>query len=106
MIEDKDIPYGVYVWEMPTGQWIGDGEGNFLSIDSMYGDLKRIAQITAVVRNDFNIDVGKPVFLRNRRKVSDQEYAEQLERQSRGETPDEYDIPALVEELVYNDRKQ
>jgi len=47
-VEETDI--GIYVWQVPDGRWVGDDEGNFLSINSKKGDLRRIAEITAAAR--------------------------------------------------------
>lgn len=102
---DDGIPYGVYVWKMPDGRWIGDEDGNFLSIASMNGDIRRIAELTRAVRS-YGIEEGGPEFLAGRRKISDEEYRSQLERHNEGLTPDELDVPALVEELVFNDRNK
>ncbi len=96
----EEVPYGVYVWEMPDGRWVGDDEGNFLSIASMKHDQKRIEELTYAVRG-FGVESGKPLFLSGHRKISDEEYATQLLRHKWGLLPDEYDVPALKEELRY-----
>ena len=31
---EEESTLGIYVWEMPDGRWIGDDEGNYLSITS------------------------------------------------------------------------
>lgn len=31
---EEESTLGIYVWEMPDGRWIGDDDGNFLSITS------------------------------------------------------------------------
>ena len=28
----EETRLGIYVWEMPDGRWIGDDDGNYLSI--------------------------------------------------------------------------
>jgi len=33
-ILQEESTLGIYVWEMPDGRWIGDDDGNFLSITS------------------------------------------------------------------------
>lgn len=95
-VEETDI--GVYVWRMPDGRWVGDDEGNFASISAQKGDLKRIHQLTELVRS-CGVQEGAPYFLPGRRKVSDEEFEEQKDRLNAGLLPDEYDIPALIEEL-------
>lgn len=95
--------YGVYVWEMPGGQWVGDDDGNWLSIAAMKGDLKRINELIAAVRH-YGIQDGKAVFLSGHRKIDDEEFAYQKQRQTFGLIPDENDIPALVSEQIYKER--
>ncbi len=34
----EETTLGIYVWEMPDGRWIGDDDGNFLSITSKKGN--------------------------------------------------------------------
>jgi hypothetical protein len=97
-----EAAYGVYIWEMPNGQWVGDDEGNFLSIAAMKGDLKRINELAQAARH-YGIMVGKPLFLSGNRKITDEEYEYQKQRQAFGLIPDESDIPALVSEQIYKE---
>jgi hypothetical protein len=73
-----------------------DDEGNALSIDSMKGDESRIA----LLRNEaawLGQPDGQAVFFANVRKVSDEEYSEQIDRMSQGYIPSETDLGALVD---------
>lgn len=97
----QETQYGLYVWQMPNGQIVGDDEDRFLSIAAKEGDLRKIIELQKVVRH-YGITEGRPMFLPGRRKVSDDEYAEQLARLNMGLTPDPYDVGALKDEL--NDR--
>ena len=36
---------GIYVWEMPDGRWIGDDDGNFLSVTSTKGNRSKIESL-------------------------------------------------------------
>ncbi len=38
-ILQEESTLGIYVWEMPDGRWIGDEDGNYLSITSKKGTL-------------------------------------------------------------------
>jgi hypothetical protein len=96
VVDETDI--GVYVWRMPDGRWVGDEDGNFLSIAAQKGDLRRIHELTAAVRS-YGVEEGAPAFLPGRRKITDEELEEQESRLSQGLIPDPYDIPALMEEL-------
>jgi len=95
--------YGVYVWQMPDGRLVGDDDNNWLCISSMKGDFKRINELTEAVRH-YGIMVGEPLFLAGNRKITDEEYEYQKQRQAFGLIPDEYDIPALVSEQAYKER--
>jgi len=95
----EEVPWGVYVWEMPDGRWIGDDEGNFLSIASMKGDKKRMQQLKDSVRS-YGVTEGKPFFLSGHRKVSDEEFENQKRRMEFGLIPDELDIAAFREGQV------
>lgn len=95
VIEESLI--GLYVWEMPTGQWVGDDEGNFLNIPAQKGDQKRI-QILRDTAREFGITEGKPVFLSGNRRVTDEEFEEQKQRLKWGLIPDELDLPAFIED--------
>ena len=95
-VEESNI--GLYVWQMPNGQYVGDEDGNFLNVPARKGDLKQIMNLTNAVRY-YGINEGEAVFLAGRRRVSDEEYSEQVERQKAGLTPDPFDIPALMDEI-------
>ena len=41
VVADK-TKYGVYVWEMPDGKWVGDDEGHYMLIPSVFGDAEKI----------------------------------------------------------------
>lgn len=96
-INDEETRLGIYVWEMPDGRWIGDDDGNYLSITSMKGNKSRIDALAAEVRS-FGIDVGQPKFLSGRRKIDDEEFQYQQQRLKWGMTPDPLDIGVYKEE--------
>lgn len=98
-----EVNYGVYVWKVPDGRTVADSEGRQLSIASLRGDLSRMKRLQDAV-NSYGIFEGAPEFISGARKISDEEYEKQVARLENGELPDEYDIPALIEEMKY--RKQ
>lgn len=93
----EESEYGLYVWQMPDGKWVGDDEGNFMNIPARKGDLEKIIALRKAARY-FGIEDGEPVFLSSRRRVSDSEYEHQRERLAEGRLADEYDYAALEEE--------
>lgn len=89
---------GIYVWEMPDGRWIGDDDGNFLSITSLKGDKAKQDLLAREVRT-YGIYEGKPVFLSGRRKIDDEEYEYQRQRLEWGLVPDPLDIGVYKDEV-------
>jgi len=95
VVEEPFSNYGIYVWQLPSGKFFTDDNGNALSIDSMKGDESRIA----LLRNEAAWNGqphGQAVFFANVRKVSDEEYSEQLDRMAQGLIPSETDLGALI----------
>ena len=97
-MNDEETRVGLYVWEMPDGRWIGDDDGNFLSITSSKGNKSKIAYLAEVVRS-YGVDAGQPKFLSGRRKIDDEEFEYQQQRLKWGLTPDPLDIGVHKEEM-------
>lgn len=95
---DEESTLGIYVWEMPDGRWIGDDEGNFLSITSKKGNKSRIDALAREVRS-YGIYEGKPKFLSGRRKIDDEEFEHQKQRLEWGLVPDPLDIGNYKDEM-------
>lgn len=96
VVEEPFSDYGIYVWQLRSGKVFTDGEGNALSIDSMRGDESRIA----LLRNEaswLGQPDGQAIFFANVRKVSDEEYSEQVDRMAQGYIPSETDLGALID---------
>lgn len=94
----EETRLGIYVWEMPDGRWVGDDDGNYLSIASFKDDQSRIAAITQAVKS-YGINEGQAKFLSGQRKITDEEYQEQLQRLEWGLTPDPLDIGEYKDSL-------
>jgi hypothetical protein len=95
LVEEPFSNYGIYVWQLPSGKIFVDDHGNALSIDSMKDDESRIT----LLRNEAAWNGqphGRPLFFPNVRKVSDEEYSEQLDRMSQGYIPSETDLGAFI----------
>jgi hypothetical protein len=95
VIEEPFSNAGIYVWQLPTGKYFTDGEGNALSIESMRDDPAKIKEITDAARY-YGQPEGKAVFFANVRKISDEEHSEQLDRMKQGLIPSENDLGALI----------
>jgi hypothetical protein len=101
----EETTLGIYVWEMPDGRWIGDDDGNFLSITSIKGNRSRIDALAREVRS-FGIDVGQPQFLSGRIKINDEELEEQEQRLRWGLPPDPYDIGVYKDSVLRGGKVQ
>ena len=76
---EEETRLGIYVWEMPDGRWIGDDDGNYLSVTSMKNNKAKIDALANTVRS-YGIYEGSPKFLSGRRKVDDEEFEHQKQR--------------------------
>lgn len=97
-VNDNETTLGIYVWEMPDGRWIGDDDGNYLSITSKLGNKERISLLAKAVRS-YGIEDGQPKFLAGRRKIDDEEYELQQQRLKWGLVPDPLDIGVYKDEI-------
>jgi len=97
IFEEESI-LGIYVWEMPDGRWIGDDDGNFLSITSKKGNRANIDALAREV-STFGIYEGGPKFLSARRKINDEEFEHQKQRLDWGLVPDPFDIGNYKDEM-------
>ena len=95
---EEETRLGIYVWEMPDGRWIGDDDGNFLSITSMKSDKSRMDILASAVRS-YGIYEGQPKFLSGRRKIDDEEFEHQRQRLEWGLVPDPLDIGNYKDEM-------
>ena len=95
---DEGISLGIYVWEMEDGRWVGDDDGNFLSITSIKGNKERINLLANAVQS-YGIDSGKPKFLSGRRKIDDEEFEYQQKRLEWGLIPDPLDVGNHKDEM-------
>lgn len=95
--EIQEVPWGVYLWRMPNGSFVGDGEGHFLMIASTRGDNSRMKALAAAAR-ECGVTEGAPCFFPGNRIVTDEEYEEQKLRLKFGLTPDKMDVAAIEED--------
>jgi len=86
----EETTLGIYVWEI-DGKWVGDDEGNYLSVTSKKGNREKIEMLRKAVAH-YGINRGQPKFLAGRRKIDDEEFQYQQQRLKWGLTPDPLDI--------------
>lgn len=88
---------GIYVWRLPNGDYLHDGDFNFLSVAARRGDIQAMANISKVAKN-LGYE-GTPEFAEGHRKINDEEFAEQVYRLTQGLTPDPLDIGVYKDSL-------
>lgn len=101
--EIEEVDYGMYMWVLPDGRFVTDGDGGYLSIPSKKGDVLRIKNLKDAAKS-YGLE-GKPVFWSGHRPVTAEEYEMQKMRLEWGLVPDEMDFPAIKEDLM-NKKKQ
>lgn len=96
VIKDN-LPFGVYVVKNSEGKYVVDEDFNYLSIQAMRGDLKRINALCQAAR-ECGIENPEVEFWEGHRKIDDEEYERQVARQRDGFIPDEYDIGSQLDD--------
>lgn len=92
----KQRDYGIYVWRLPNGDTVSDGNGNIMNIPARQHDLEAMAKITKAAAY-YGFPEGRPEFQPGVRRVTDEEYSEQLNRLKEGYIPSETDIGAWID---------
>jgi hypothetical protein len=91
---DKQYDWGIYFWKKANGKPFTDGNGNVLNIPSHRGDALQIHKLqqeaTALGQGD-----GSYEFMPGVERISDDEYAEQVERMKQGLIPNLNDLGAV-----------
>lgn len=93
---EKTGSHGIYVWQLPDGTIFGDGNGNIMNIPGRPGDIEAMSKITKAAAY-YGVPEGKPVFKAGQRRVTDEEYSEQLNRMKEGYIASETDIGAWMD---------
>ncbi len=94
----EEVPYGMYVWETPDGEVLGDGDGNVMNVFCMKNDRKAIA-VLAEAAKYYGYPDGKPVWWSGKRRVNDEELEEQQMRERMGLVADPLDYGAIRDEM-------
>lgn len=96
----EEVAYGTYIWATADGKLVSDEDGNFMCIFSTKGNVAKIAELRRFAKEYGVEEGGKPVWFSGHRPVSQEEYENQKQRMDWGLVADEYDLPALKEDLV------
>jgi len=92
---DKQYDWGIYVWQRENGKWFTDGNGNILNIPSHRDDQIQLHKLRQAAAH-YGEPNGKPVFFSGMGRVTDEEYAEQVDRMKQGLIPNLNDLGAVA----------
>ena len=95
VIEETFSNYGTYIWVKPNGKPFSDGDKNVLSIEGMRGDKSKIKELADAAKY-WGQPEGRAVFYPNMKKISDEEYSEQVDRMNQGLIPSLNDLGAVI----------
>lgn len=101
----EEVPWGMYVWQTPDGEVLGDDDGNVMNVFCQKGNREAIKKLADAARY-YGFAEGKAVWWSGRRRVTDEELEEQQMRQRWGLVADPLDVGALRDEALArkNDR--
>ena len=93
---EKQGDDGLYVWKTPDGKIVTDGNGNTMNIPARRGDIEAMLKISKAA-SYYGFPEGEAVFRAGQRRISDEEYSEQINRMKEGYIPSETDIGAWAD---------
>ena len=92
-VVQKRGTHGIYVWRLPSGEVVSDGNGNIMNIPARAGDIEAMAKITKAAAY-YGYSDGRPEFQAGVRRITDEEYSVQKDRMKQGYIPSETDLGA------------
>lgn len=97
----------MYVWELPSGEILGDGDGNIMNC-FVWERKDRSAAKDAITRaaREYGFEEGRAVWWSGQRPIDDNEYERQIERADQGLTPDPLDIASFSDDAKNLERKR
>lgn len=90
--ETDEADYGIYVWELPNGVFLKDGDGNHLMVGPVKKDNPKALTNLASAAKSYGYPQGKAVYLEGFRPVTQSEWEDQMERLMDGKIPDAADL--------------
>ncbi len=97
----QEVPWGMWVWQLPDGNYITDDEGNFMHVfvDSTKPEVNaKAVKALYEAAKSYGFPQGKAIFWAGRRPINDEQLAEQEMRAAAGLIPDTFDVAAIAEE--------
>jgi hypothetical protein len=94
---DKQYDWGLYVYKKANGKWFTDGQGSVLNIQSMRGDISKIAELKKAAMHYGDEGDGQCIFVPGLSRVSEEQYSEMVDRMSQGLIPNVNDLGAVYD---------
>jgi hypothetical protein len=91
---DKNYDWGIYIWKKANGKPFTDGQGNVLNVPSHRGDALQIRKLEQEAKA-LGQGEGSYEFYAGMGRISDEEYAEQVDRMKQGLIPNLNDLGAV-----------
>lgn len=91
---DKHYDWGLYVYKKADGKYFTDGQGSVLNIESMRGDISKIAELKTVAKHFGDPGDGEALFVPGLTRITEEEYSEQKDRMQQGLIPSMNDLGA------------
>lgn len=92
----RNQDYGIYVWKMTNGKIFKDDYGNTMNIPGRKHDLEAMAKLQRAAQY-YGAPEGSVQFMAGSRRVTEEEYSEQVQRLKEGYIPSETDIGAWMD---------
>lgn len=91
-IDEPDMKWGIVMWQLPNGKYIENSDGEYLTAGPcLIGNRVAERNIRAAARS-LGVKEGQPFWLPGFRKVTHDEWADQMERLLDGKIPDLVDL--------------
>ncbi len=99
VVQEDD--FGVCLWRMPDGEYLGDGDGNFLSLQGRVYDVvvQEKMRKAAVHYMGEEASEGSFEWVAGARQISDSEHDDQMDRLLDGKIPDPVDALRQLKEM-------
>lgn len=99
----NEFKSGLLIWMTDDGRVVQDSDGNVMNIEinNVDDQEERKTKVDALRKaaRAFGVDGGHAQFLSGNRRISDEEYANQLARRDAGLIPDPFDRGAINDEV-------
>lgn len=86
----NEVAWGCYVWQLPSGGYLGNSNGDYLSVYCLKSDIAAMAALRQEAKS-LGFPEGKPVFVEGAEKITQSEWEDQMARMRAGEVPNPND---------------